>query len=107
MRKKDFKNLMASIRQAGRIRRGEAKASRVTDLVPVNAIPTNQEIPMPARYTVSDGKLVLNLETAEEGGYIVTSPLDPELITQAETLEEAFVNARDAVAALRHPRAKR
>ncbi len=61
---------------------------------------------MPIRYTVSDGKLVLNLEAAEEGGYIVTSPLDPELITQAETLEEAFDNARDAAQALKQARLK-
>jgi len=58
------------------------------------------------RYTVSDGKLVLTLETAEEGGYVVTSPLDPELITEAETVEEAFENARDAAKALRQSRAK-
>lgn len=61
---------------------------------------------MRTRYTVSDGKLVLNLEAAEEGGYIVTSPLDPELITEAETLEEAFVNARDAAQALKEARRK-
>ena len=61
---------------------------------------------MTRRYTVSDGKLVLNLEEAEEGGYIVTSPLNPELITQAETIEEAFANARDALKALRQSRAK-
>ena len=61
---------------------------------------------MPARYTVSDGKLALNLEEAEEGGYIVTSPLDPELITQAETIEEAFANARDAAQALKQARVK-
>ena len=61
---------------------------------------------MSKRYTVSDGKLVLNLQDAEEGGYIVTSPLDPELITEAETLEEAFANAYDAVKALRQSRAK-
>lgn len=61
---------------------------------------------MPSRYTVSDGKLVLNLEAAEEGGYIVTSPLDPELITEAETLEEAFANARDAAQALKRARIK-
>jgi predicted RNase H-like HicB family nuclease len=58
------------------------------------------------RYTVSDGKLVLTLEAAEEGGYVVTSPLDPELITQAETIEEAFANARDAAQALRESRVK-
>ena len=61
---------------------------------------------MSKRYTVSDGKLVLNLEEAEEGGYIVTSPLDPELITQAETIGEAFVNARDAAKALKQSRAR-
>ncbi len=52
------------------------------------------------RYTVSDGKLVINLQEAEEGGYIVTSPLDPQLITEAETVAEAFENARDALSAL-------
>ncbi len=61
---------------------------------------------MSAKYTVSDGKLVLNLEPAEEGGYVVTSPLDPELITQAETIEEAFANARDAAQALKQARLK-
>ena len=55
-------------------------------------------------FTVSDGKLVLDLQPAEEGGYIVTSPLDPELITEAETLEEAFENAHDAVKALKQSR---
>ena len=55
---------------------------------------------------MSDGKFVLSLEDAEEGGYIVTSPLDPELITQAETIEEAFVNARDPAKAFKQSRAK-
>jgi antitoxin HicB len=58
------------------------------------------------RYTVTDGKLVLHLETAAEGGFVVTSPLDPELVTEAETLDEAFVNARDAAKALRESRTK-
>jgi antitoxin HicB len=58
------------------------------------------------RYTISDGKLVLHLRPAEEGGYLVTSPLDPQLITEAETLEEAFANAHDAAKALRQSRAK-
>lgn len=57
-------------------------------------------------YTASDGELVLTLEEAEEGGYIVTSPLDPELITEAENLDEAFANARDASEALRQSRLK-
>jgi predicted RNase H-like HicB family nuclease len=57
-------------------------------------------------FTVSDGSLVLTLEPAEEGGYVVTSPLDPELITEAETLDEAFENAQDAAEALRASRQK-
>ena len=61
---------------------------------------------IPRSYTVSDGQLVLTLEAAEEGGFVVTSPLDPELITQAETLDEAFENARDAAEALRESRLK-
>jgi hypothetical protein len=66
MKKKDFEELAASIREAGRIRRGEMNASRVTEFDPVDAIGTNQELLMPTHYTVSDGKLVLTLETAEE-----------------------------------------
>jgi antitoxin HicB len=60
----------------------------------------------PQRYTVTDGKLVLTLEVAEEGGYVVTSPFNPGLNTEAETLEEAFAMARDAVAVLKRVRAK-
>jgi antitoxin HicB len=60
----------------------------------------------PERYTVSDGELVLTLEPAEEGGFVVTSPLDPELVTEAETIAEAFANARDAALALNESRKK-
>jgi predicted RNase H-like HicB family nuclease len=57
-------------------------------------------------YTVSDGEMVLSLEPAEEGGYVVTSPLDPELVTEAGSLDEAFANARDAAEALNQSRSK-
>jgi antitoxin HicB len=61
---------------------------------------------MRKQYTVSVGKSVLKLESAAEGGYVVTSPFYPELITEAETIEEAFVNARDAARALKQARRK-
>lgn len=61
---------------------------------------------MAKRYSINDGKLLLTLEEAEEGGFIVTSPVDPELVTEAETISEAFEMARDALKALRHSRAK-
>ena len=49
-------------------------------------------------FTVTDGKLVLCLDPAEEGGYVVTSPFNPDVLTQADSLEEAFENARDVIA---------
>ncbi|HEX4129114.1 MAG TPA: type II toxin-antitoxin system HicB family antitoxin [Pirellulales bacterium] len=57
-------------------------------------------------YTVIDRNLVLTLEPAEEGGYVVTSPVDPELVTEADSIEEAFANARDALKELQKSRAK-
>jgi putative transcriptional regulator len=36
MKKQDFENLVESVRQAGRIRRGEAEARRVTEFAPVD-----------------------------------------------------------------------
>jgi antitoxin HicB len=35
-----------------------------------------------------------------EGGYTVTSPVLPELLTEGDTLEEAQANARDAFEAV-------
>ena len=61
---------------------------------------------MARAYTVSDGKLALVLTEAAEGGYVVTSPLDPELVTEADTISEAFENARDALKSLRRSRVK-
>jgi antitoxin HicB len=73
---------------------------------PASASSTGRIVPVPKAYTVSDGKLVLMLATAEEGGFVVTSPVEPELITEAETIEDAFRIAHDAIRALRTSRAK-
>lgn len=62
---------------------------------------------MDKHYTVSDGTLVLFLWPAEEGGYCVTSPLDPALITQGESIEEALEMAYDALETLRAYRDER
>ncbi len=35
-----------------------------------------------------------------EGGYVVTSPTLPELITEGDTLEAAWANVPDALAAV-------
>jgi predicted RNase H-like HicB family nuclease len=51
---------------------------------------------MAKRYQVSDGKMVLTLQRESNGWFVVTSPTDPAMITQARTIEEAFDMARDA-----------
>ncbi len=45
-------------------------------------------------------KLPLVLEPQPEGGYTVTCPLLPDLITEADNLEEVIPNVSDALAAL-------
>ena len=57
-------------------------------------------------YTVSDGRLVLTLTPAKEGGFVVTSPMEPELVTEADTLKEAFEMAHGALRALQASRKK-
>jgi antitoxin HicB len=45
-------------------------------------------------------KIPLLLEPQPEGGFTVTSPLLPELVTEGDTAEEALENVRDALAAV-------
>ena len=45
-------------------------------------------------------KLPLLFEPQPEGGYTVTSPLLPELITEGHSVEDALDNVRDALAAV-------
>lgn len=45
-------------------------------------------------------KVPLVLAPQPEGGYTVTSPLLPELITEGDTVEDALANVRDAFTAL-------
>jgi antitoxin HicB len=42
-------------------------------------------------------RLPLILEPQPEGGYTITCPLLPELITEADTLEEVIPNVADAL----------
>lgn len=45
-------------------------------------------------------KIPLLLTPQPEGGYTVTSPLLPELVTEGDTVEEALSNVKDALAAV-------
>jgi antitoxin HicB len=45
-------------------------------------------------------RVPLLLSPQPEGGFTVTSPVLPELVTEGDTVEEALDNARDALAAV-------
>ena len=45
-------------------------------------------------------KLPLVFEPQPEGGFTVTSPLLPELVTEGDTFEDAMENVRDAMEAV-------
>lgn len=45
-------------------------------------------------------KLPLVFSPQPEGGFTVTSPVLPELVTEGDTLDEAFANVSDALAAV-------
>lgn len=47
-----------------------------------------------------DDALPLIVEPQQEGGYSVTSPALPELLTEGETVHEALANGRDALDAV-------
>jgi antitoxin HicB len=46
-------------------------------------------------------KVPLVLTPQPEGGYTVTSPVLPELVTEGDTIEEVLENVRDALLAVR------
>jgi antitoxin HicB len=45
-------------------------------------------------------KIPLVLSPQPEGGYTVTSPVVPELVTEGDTVEEALEHVRDALKAV-------
>lgn len=55
---------------------------------------------LPEEAPLSVYKLPLVLEPQAEGGYVVTCPLLPELVTEGETVQDALANAHDALLAV-------
>ncbi|NEQ97241.1 MAG: type II toxin-antitoxin system HicB family antitoxin [Cyanothece sp. SIO2G6] len=45
-------------------------------------------------------KVPLLLAPQSEGGFTVTSPMLPELLTEGDTVEEALANVQDALSAV-------
>jgi hypothetical protein len=56
---------------------------------------------MTRKYTVSDGKLVLVLQEADEGGYVVTSALDFGELPSTSSGPEPVEGSRAALGALK------
>jgi putative transcriptional regulator len=68
MRKKDFDNLVDSIREAGRIRRGEARPSRVSEFAPVDVKAIRQRLgKSQAEFARMIGVSVATLRNWEQG----------------------------------------
>ena len=47
-----------------------------------------------------DYKIPLNLTPQPEGGFTVTSPVLPELVTEGDSISEALANVKDALVAV-------
>ena len=58
----------------------------------------------PQQFIVSNGDLVLTLTVAGDRCYAVESPMEPQLITRARSIEEAFKMAYGAIEGLRDVR---
>ena len=68
MKKQDFENLVESVRQAGRIRRGEAKPSRVTEFAPVDVKAVRRRLgKSQSEFARMIGVSVATLQTWEQG----------------------------------------
>ena len=51
-------------------------------------------------HIITDYKIPLILMPQPEGGFTVTCPVLPELVTEGDSLSEALANAQDALAAV-------
>jgi putative transcriptional regulator len=93
MRKQDFENLVESIRQAGRIRRGEAEPDRVVEFAPVDVKAIRRRVgKSQSEFARMIGVSVSTLQNWEQGR---RRPLGPAraLLRVAEAIPEAVAAA--------------
>ncbi|OGQ17649.1 MAG: transcriptional regulator [Deltaproteobacteria bacterium RIFCSPHIGHO2_02_FULL_60_17] len=68
MNKREFEKLVASVKQAGRIRRGEMKASRVFDLKPMDIKTVRKKLNLSqSEFALMIGVSVSTLQNWEQG----------------------------------------
>ena len=88
MKKKDFDNLVTSIRQAGQIRRGETKPSRVTEFAPVDVKAIRQRLgKSQSEFARMIGVSVSTLQNWEQGRRRPEGPARALLKVAAENPE--------------------
>jgi putative transcriptional regulator len=88
MRKKDFDELVSSVRQAGRIRRGEAPPSRVTEFAAVDVKAIRQRLgKSQAEFARMIGVSVATLQNWEQGRRRPEGPARALLKVAAENPE--------------------
>ena len=97
MRKQDFENLVESVRQAGRIRRGEMKPSRVTEFTPVDVKAIRQRLgKSQSEFARMIGVSVATLQNWEQGRRRPEGPARALLRVAAanpEAVAEALANS--------------
>jgi len=75
MKEKDFEELVGSIRQAGKIRRGEVKPNRVTEFAPVDVRAIHHRLAKsPSEFARMIGVTVAALQNWEQGRITVKRP---------------------------------
>jgi putative transcriptional regulator len=68
MNKKEFKKLVASVKQAGKIKRGEMKASRVVDLKPMDIREVRKKLNLSqSEFALMIGVSLSTLQNWEQG----------------------------------------
>jgi len=88
MKKGDFDALVASIRQAGKIRRGEMKPGRVTEFVPIDVRAIRQRLgKSQAQFANMIGVSVSTLQNWEQGRRRPVGPARALLKVAAENPE--------------------
>ena len=88
MRKQDFANLIESVQQAGAIRRGEAKPSRVTEIAPVHVKAIRRRLgKSQAEFARMIGVSVSTLQNWEQGRRRPDGPARALLRVAAENPE--------------------
>lgn len=96
MKRKDFENLVASIREAGSIRRGETKANRMTEFAPMSVKTIRQQLgKSQSEFAQMIGVSVATLRNWEQGrrrpdgparALLKVASINPEIVAAALAL---------------------